>query len=163
MIDIARELSMSPANVYRFFSSKRAIEEAVAKNVLNEMLAAIIEAARSPGSATQRLRAVLLIIGSGSALQMTHEPHLRELIADAIRMNWSPTSYYLDGRLEIVRSVLVAVQACGEFPYGDATMLGRCILTAMDGHLDLTLTSLCAARPKLDQMIDFYINAVTLR
>ncbi len=35
---------MSPANVYRFFRSKRAIDEAVAKNVFNEMLAEIIEA-----------------------------------------------------------------------------------------------------------------------
>ncbi len=75
--DIARELSMSPANVYRFFRSKRAIDEAVAKNVFNEMLAAIIEASRSPGSATQRLRDVLSAIGSGSELQTTHEPHLR--------------------------------------------------------------------------------------
>jgi AcrR family transcriptional regulator len=158
--DIARKLSMSPANVYRFFRSKKAIDEAVAKNVFSEMLAAIIEAARGPRPATQRLRAVLLAIGSASALQSTHESHLRDLIADAVRMNWLPTSDYLDRRLDIVRSVLVAGQACGEFPYGDPTMLGRCILTAMDGHLDLTLTWPCAARPKLDQMIDFYISAV---
>jgi AcrR family transcriptional regulator len=158
--DIARELSMSSANIYRFFRSKKAIDETVVKSLFNEILAAIIEAARSRGSATDRLRAVLLAIGSGSAVQTTHEPHLRDLIADAVRMNWPPTAYYLDRRLEIIRSVLVAGQACGEFPYGDATILGRCILTAMDGHLDLALTSGCAARPKLEQMIDFYVNAV---
>jgi hypothetical protein len=85
---------------------------------------------------------------------------VRDLIADAIRMNWSPTSYYLVRRLEIIRAVLVAGQACGEFPYNDPAILGRCILAAMDGHLDLALTSACVARPKLDQMIDFYLNAV---
>lgn len=39
--DIARELSMSPANVYRFFRSKKAIDAAVARNVFDEMLAVV--------------------------------------------------------------------------------------------------------------------------
>ena len=82
--DIARELSMSPANIYRFFRSKKAIEEAVVRNLFNEILAAIIEAARSHGSATQRLRAALLTIGSGHAFQSKNERHLRDLIADAV-------------------------------------------------------------------------------
>jgi AcrR family transcriptional regulator len=45
VVDIARESSMSPANIYRFFHSKKTIEGAVAKNLFNEILAAIIEVA----------------------------------------------------------------------------------------------------------------------
>ncbi len=75
--DIAPELSVSSANVYRFFRSKRAIDELVAKNVFNEMVAAIIEA-DEPGSATQQLRALLLAIGSSFALQTSHEAALAE-------------------------------------------------------------------------------------
>jgi hypothetical protein len=38
--------------------------------------------------------------------------------------------------------------------------LSRCILTAMDGHLNLALISACTARPSSGQIIDFYINAL---
>ena len=158
--DIARELSMSPANIYRFFRSKKAIEEAVVKNLFNEILAAIIKAARSQGSATQRLRAALLTIGSGHAFQSKNERHLRDLIADAVRMNWSAANSYFDRRLKIVRFLLAAGQACGELPDGDPIILGRCILTAMDGHLDLALTSRCTGPLSIDAMSDFCVRAV---
>jgi len=35
--DIAAELEMSPANVYRFFSSKNAIVEAICKHCLSDV------------------------------------------------------------------------------------------------------------------------------
>ena len=38
--DIARGASMSPANVYRFFASKQAIEEAVAADLFEQVSAA---------------------------------------------------------------------------------------------------------------------------
>jgi len=40
--DIARLLKMSPANVYRFFGSKRAIQEAVARRLMGEIEQAAI-------------------------------------------------------------------------------------------------------------------------
>ena len=35
--DIAKELRMSPANVYRFFDSKKAIHEGVARSLMGEV------------------------------------------------------------------------------------------------------------------------------
>ena len=35
--DIAKELRMSPANVYRFFDSKKAIHEGVARGLMGEV------------------------------------------------------------------------------------------------------------------------------
>ena len=35
--DIAKELRMSPANVYRFFESKKAIHEGVARGLMGEV------------------------------------------------------------------------------------------------------------------------------
>ena len=40
--DIARELGMSPANVYRFFPSKAAINEAIAERMLSERVASTL-------------------------------------------------------------------------------------------------------------------------
>ncbi|WP_431269365.1 TetR/AcrR family transcriptional regulator [Dankookia sp. P2] len=49
--DIARELDMSPANIYRFYPSKSAINEAIAQRTLGAMLAEIDSIAGGPGPA----------------------------------------------------------------------------------------------------------------
>src|SRR6266478_8990163 len=60
--DIAKVLKMSPANVYRFFDSKRAIHEAVARRLMGEVEDAIDVIVAKPASATVRLREVLMTI-----------------------------------------------------------------------------------------------------
>ena len=60
MADIARTLKMSPANVYRFFDSKKAINEAVLERLIGEVEALISEIADRPGlDATARLVAAI--------------------------------------------------------------------------------------------------------
>ena len=58
--DIASELSMSPANVYRFFASKNAIVEAICKSCLSEVEEKAWTVARSKASASVVPRAVTL-------------------------------------------------------------------------------------------------------
>ena len=47
--DIAKTLRMSPANVYRFFDSKKAINEAVVERLIGEVEALISTIADAPG------------------------------------------------------------------------------------------------------------------
>src|SRR5436853_7739486 len=58
--DIAAELGMSPANVYRFFASKNAIVEAICQRCLSELDAKAWAVARSRGSAANRLEKLFL-------------------------------------------------------------------------------------------------------
>ena len=53
--DIAAELKMSPANVYRFFPSKNAIVEAICRSCLSEVEDKAWTVARSKAPAAQRL------------------------------------------------------------------------------------------------------------
>src|SRR5438876_10964890 len=53
--DIASELKMSPANVYRFFSSKNAIIEAISQRSLAELEDRAWPVERSRGSAAERI------------------------------------------------------------------------------------------------------------
>src|ERR1700748_857288 len=57
--DIAKELRMSPANVYRFFDSKKAINEGVARVLMGEVEEAAQTIARRSGPATSRLRELI--------------------------------------------------------------------------------------------------------
>src|ERR671931_2772536 len=60
--DIAAELRMSPANVYRFFPSKIAIVEAICQRCLLECEEKVWTVARSRSPASERLERLFLEI-----------------------------------------------------------------------------------------------------
>src|SRR5437899_12632518 len=60
--DIAAELKMPPANIYRFFASKNAIVEAICQRCLGELEDKAWAVARSPGSAAERIERLVLEI-----------------------------------------------------------------------------------------------------
>src|ERR1043166_2526701 len=60
--DIAKELRMSPANVYRFFDSKKSIHEGVARGLMGEVEIEAQRIARSEGPAAPRLRQMMTTI-----------------------------------------------------------------------------------------------------
>src|ERR1700742_4395952 len=60
--DIAKELRMSPANVYRFFDSKKSIHEGVARGLMGEVETVAQAIVRRPGPAIPRLRELLVTI-----------------------------------------------------------------------------------------------------
>src|SRR4030081_4164767 len=57
--DIAKVLRMSPANVYRFFDSKKAIHEGVARTLMGGVEDAAQAIATGRGSADFRLREIM--------------------------------------------------------------------------------------------------------
>src|ERR1700735_42405 len=60
--DIAKVLRMSPANVYRFFDSKKAIHEGVARGWMPEVEVAAHPIAARRGPAASRLRELITSI-----------------------------------------------------------------------------------------------------
>ena len=60
--DIAAELGMSPANVYRFFQSKMAIVQAICQRCLSEVEEVAWATRRSKAPATQRIEQLNLQI-----------------------------------------------------------------------------------------------------
>src|SRR5919198_3951819 len=60
--DIAKALRMSPANVYRFFDSKKSINAGVARRLMGQVERESQAIAEEPGSAAKRLRRLLATI-----------------------------------------------------------------------------------------------------
>src|SRR5688500_11611713 len=60
--DIAKALQMSPANVYRFFDSKKSINAGVARRLMGEVEEASHAIAAKPGGAAGRLRELLTTV-----------------------------------------------------------------------------------------------------
>jgi AcrR family transcriptional regulator len=151
--DIARGASMSPANVYRFFASKQAIEEAVVTELFEDVSTAATLAARG-GSPLERLTAAL------RAISQLHEHLLEndskhELVAAAVRENWAVALSYADRIRGLVRAIIAAGQASGELRPGSPMAMTCCLLEAMDGYLSPLRINAATVRPTFDEMMDF--------
>jgi AcrR family transcriptional regulator len=86
--DIAAELGMSPANVYRFFASKDAIVEAFCKRCLSEVEEKAWAVARSKAPAAQRMERLILEILAYHKENLVTEQRVNELVVAAIEHSW---------------------------------------------------------------------------
>src|SRR6202047_4897953 len=87
--DIARELHMSPANVYRFFAAKSEINEAVCLDLLGRIEAEAEKIAASRGTAGQRMRNLIGSVEKTHHKQYMFDRKLHDLIEAAIAENWA--------------------------------------------------------------------------
>lgn len=160
--DIARELGMSPANIYRFFRSKDEINDAVGRLLLGEVLAAMAEIAARDGPAGERLRAIFTTLEQMNTERFTVEKKLHDLVAVALTENWRIVFDYVDRMDAVIASVIADGMARGEFRSGDPKEVARCLHTAMIRYSHPRLMVECAefADPSVDRMMDFCLAAL---
>jgi len=85
--DIARELSMSSANVYRFFTAKSEINEAVCMNLLGKIEAEAERIATSRQTAAQKIRDLIGSVEKAYHRHYIADRKLHDLIEAAITEN----------------------------------------------------------------------------
>jgi AcrR family transcriptional regulator len=158
--DIARGTSMSPANVYRFFASKQAIEEAVVADLFEQVSAAATLAALLSGSALERLAAALSAIAQLHEHRLENDSKLHELVAAAVSENWEVALSYADRIRGLVRSIIAGGQGSGELRPGSPMAMTCCLLEAMDGYLNPSRINAATVRPTFDEMLDFCASAL---
>jgi len=95
--DIARELRMSPANIYRFFASKGAINEAIAERLLDQILAGIRAVTDSAASPPDRLRALFGLLQEQTMALFFDERRMHDMVRVAMDEHWAVIERYKDG------------------------------------------------------------------
>ncbi|MCP1853130.1 MULTISPECIES: TetR/AcrR family transcriptional regulator [unclassified Bradyrhizobium] len=158
--DIGRSLSMSSANIYRFFRSKQAIEEAVVGELLDEIVSAAAEAGRGGGSVLRRLTAILKAIAECNEGRPARDRRLQDLLASAVRQNWSVVLAYEDQIRGVVRPVIGTGQENGELRDGSPMALTCCLLEALDVYLNPSRTGVTTLRPSFEEMLSFCTGAL---
>jgi AcrR family transcriptional regulator len=113
--DISRELGMSPANVYRFFSSTGAINEEVAASLVHRLLGIARQAAAGPEPATERLARLVRTVHVQSCALFLDDRKMHDMVAVAMDENWSVVHAYIEAFAAIVGDILGAGAAGGEF------------------------------------------------
>jgi AcrR family transcriptional regulator len=125
--DIARELGMSPANVYRFFASKLAINEAIAARMLGGLLEMGWQIARAPTPAADRLRAFFRECQARSLSLFFNERKIHEMVEAALIESWPVIQRHVDQMEGALRHIITDGQARGEFaklePVGTAALV----------------------------------------
>ncbi|MGV7216945.1 TetR/AcrR family transcriptional regulator [Bradyrhizobium sp. UFLA05-112] len=158
--DVARGASMSSANVYRFFLSRRALEEAVVAELLEETFMAAATAVRRDASALQRLAGTFRALSQVHDFRVANDTRLHELVAAAVAANWPVSLAYADRVRGVVRSIIAAGQASGELRPGNPTVLTCCLLEAMDTYVNPSQTRSLTVRPTFEEMMKFCMGAL---
>jgi AcrR family transcriptional regulator len=163
--DIAKELRMSPANVYRFFDSKKAIHESVARTLMGGVEEAAQAIANAAGPATTRLRELMKTIHRMNSERYVGDSKLHEMVEIAMEEDWDVCIAHMQLITETIGSVIAQGAATGEFEVTDLETSAMCACTAMMRFFHPQMIAQCATKPgpSIDEMIDFVIAGLTPR
>ena len=157
--DIAKALQMSPANVYRFFDSKKSINASVARRLMGEVEQASHAIAAERGDAARRLRELLTTIHRMNSDRYVGDSKMHEMVAVAMEENWDVCKAHMQCLVGEIAAVIASGAASGEFRVPDVGIAAMCTCAAMVRffHPQLIAESADKPGPTLDQMIDFVI------
>jgi AcrR family transcriptional regulator len=163
--DIAKALGMSPANVYRFFDSKRTIREAVARHLMSGVEAAAEAIARKPLPAGRRLRELAATVHHMNAERYVGDSRLHEMVAIAMEEDWEVCKGHMLHITGVIGSIIADGVAAGEFRAANVELAAMCTSTAMARFFHPQLIAQCADKPgpTLDQMVDYLLTALSAR
>jgi AcrR family transcriptional regulator len=129
--DIAAELKMSPANVYRFFPSKNAIIEAICQRCLGECEERSWAVARSRGSAAERAeRLVLEILAYHKENHLTDQ-RVNDMVLAAIELSWGAIRAHKEHIRMVLEAILREGIERGEFEPVDPRETSRLMMISL--------------------------------
>jgi AcrR family transcriptional regulator len=161
--DIARDLGMSPDNVYRFFASKAAIHEALADRMLAEVENGAWKIARLPLPAAERLRLFVVEKHKATVATMLDEKKVHEMVSIALEEQWAVIERHLDRVTSIIEMVIKEGIASGEFADQDAASAARCFFASVISVCHPQIVAQCLDKPSRatpEELAEFAINAL---
>jgi AcrR family transcriptional regulator len=163
--DIAKALHMSPANVYRFFDSKKSINAGVARRLMGEVEQASQTIAAGRQGAAERLRELLTTVHRMNSDRYVGDAKMHEMVAAAMEENWQVCNAHIECIIGMVATIIRDGVASGEFHVADVQAAALCTCAAMVRFFHPQMIVECAHRPgpTLDQMIDFIIVGLSAR
>lgn len=162
--DIARELKMSPANIYRFFPSKSAINEAIAGRILADLMQAVREVSHSPDSPPQRIRALFRLLQEQTIALFFHERRMHDMVAAAIGEHWPVIDAYIQAIDDAFTRIVADGVAQGVFDAPDPALTGKLLHCTCPLFTHPTLVEQCQETENLPElaaaMAEFCLRAL---
>jgi AcrR family transcriptional regulator len=128
--DIASELGMSPANVYRFFPSRDAINESICGRVLNEVADVAFAITRRNAPAKEKLERILTAVHRHNKTKLVEERHMHDLIVVAMQENRTIIKAHVEQMVAIFEAIIREGIEADEFEVEDAAKAARAVKSA---------------------------------
>jgi AcrR family transcriptional regulator len=128
--DIAEACRMSSANVYRFFESKSAINNAICERCLAEGEEALVGIARLPLPASERLKRFITELNRRSLENLIDKKKVHEMVTVAMEERWEAIHAHIHRVTNLVASIIRDGIAGGEFRRQDVQRAAECTATA---------------------------------
>ena len=161
--DIASDLGMSTANIYRFFSSKTEIHQAICSRMLNASYVLAQQTAALPLSATERLRRYADEQYRLTVSTMLDQEKVHEMVIVAIERDWHVIEKHIDRLHEVIAGIISDGVASGEFVDRDAMTAARCFGASLVTLCHPQMMAQCLAkenRATPEDLIEFAIRAL---
>jgi AcrR family transcriptional regulator len=129
--DIAADLKMSPANVYRFFPSKNAIIEAICQRCLGELEERAWTVARARGSAAERIERLVLEILAYHKENLLTDQRVNDMVLAAIELSWGAIRAHKEHMRMVFESILREGVERGEFEPVDPRETSRLLMVSL--------------------------------
>lgn len=157
--DIAKALNMSPANVYRFFDSKKSINAGVARRLMGQVERQSQAIAAGKEKAATKLRDLLTTVHRMNSERYVADLKMHDMVAVAMEEDWEGCKAHIDCITASIATVITDGVAAGEFKVPNVELAALCACTAMCRFFHPQLIAQCADKPEptIDQMIDFVI------
>jgi AcrR family transcriptional regulator len=160
--DIARELRMSPANIYRFFSAKADISGAVGRRLLAATEATGDSIVKNSASARDKLRALLATIELANEERFLSNRKLHDLLETAFSHNWPVARDHIEKITELLGKIISQGNRDGDFAVGDCELAAILVRNASIRfwHPHQMVEDAQNPEPALDDMVDFCLAAL---
>jgi AcrR family transcriptional regulator len=162
--DIAKDLGMSPANIYRFFASKVEIHQAICARLLRtvQTLAELI-LSQEDVSVEDRLRQWVHALHKITVETMMDQERVHEMVVVAMERDWHVVDAHIDRINLIVADVIREGIALGEFPPQDPDSAARCFGASTAILCHPQMVAQCLAKPNRatpGELVEFAIRAL---
>lgn len=164
--DLARELGMSPANVYRFFASKSEIVEAIATLMFEERHRHNLTILAGPGTPGERLRRLLIENHGITVETLVADRKVHDIVEVAMREQWQSIETHLAQFADAIEALIREGVASGEFAADDPRRAAVCLRQSFVSMIHPTLIVQCSddrERAGPEELADFVISALRRR
>lgn len=138
--DIASELRMSPANIYKFFPSREAIVEASVEINLAVLRTRLQEAVRQAGKPVKKLEAAVLAMIRENKDALRNERQLYKLVLMATENNWACIQDYIDSVVGVLADIIAEGNRTGEFRITDVPETAQLLFGCLQSLIHPLLT-----------------------
>jgi AcrR family transcriptional regulator len=141
--DIAAELGMSPANIYRFFPSKNAIVEAICRRCLAEVDEKAWVVARSRGPAGARMEQLVLEILAYHKDNLLTDKRVNDIVLIAIEDSWDAIQTHKEVIRNVAEMIIRDGIESGEFERVDPQETSRLLMRSLVCFMHPVLIAQC--------------------